>query len=80
MTDSLRTSIQVRAGVIPGTTEPEHTRQWTISSQHWDNLEANPGKQAEALAKLAGQAFGYAQLLTLQPDRFNWVQVDWLWY
>jgi hypothetical protein len=38
-----------------------------------------PGKQSEALATINGQAAGYAGLLMLQPDRFNWVRTDWLW-
>lgn len=77
--ESTRVVVEVQAGVVPGTPEPEHTRRWVISSQRWYELESEPGKQSEVLAELNGQAAGYAGLLMLQPDRFNWVRTEWLW-
>lgn len=78
MTDSAMVILEVCAGVVPGVPETEHTRRWVISSARWHELEAMPGLQAEALAKLNGEAQGYAMLLMLQPERFNWVKVEWL--
>ena len=77
--DSARVIVEVQAGLIPGTPDQEHSRQWVISSETWYGMQDDPGKQSEALATLNGQAIGYAAFLMLQPDRFNWVRTDWLW-
>lgn len=74
--DSARVIIEVLAGVIPGTPEPEFTRRFTMSSEEWQKAG---DKQAEKLAELNGRAAGYAALLQLQPDRLNWVRTEWLW-
>ena len=78
MVDSARVIVEVRAGVIPETAEPEHTRRWALNSGTWQ-AAVDAGKQADALAELNGRAQGYAGMLMLQPDRFNWVRTDWLW-
>lgn len=74
--NSTKVIVEVMAGVIPGQPEEEHTRRWALSSDEW---EAAGDKASEKLAVLNGQAIGYAALLMLQPDRFNWVRTDWLW-
>lgn len=74
---SARVLIEVRAGVIPETAEPEYTKQWGITSEQWEAVA--PADQSALLADLNGRAQGYAMLLMLQPDRVNWVRTDWLW-
>jgi hypothetical protein len=77
--DTARFAIEVVAGVLPGTPEPELTRRWAVSSTEW--REANDaGKGAELLANRSGQAAAYAALLQLQPDRLNWVKTEWIWF
>jgi hypothetical protein len=78
MVESARVVVEVHAGVVPGTAEPEYTRRWALSSSAWQ-AAADSGTQSEALAELNGKAQGYAGLLMLQPDRLNWVRTDWLW-
>lgn len=74
--ESARVIIEVQAGVVPGTPEAEYTKRWAITSGEWEKA----GDQASnLLAERNGQAQGYAGLLMLQPDRLNWVRVDWLW-
>jgi hypothetical protein len=76
MSDNARVIVEVLAGLIPGQPEPEYTRRWELASIEWET--AGPS-QSETLAVLNGQAQGYAALLMLQPDRLNWVRVDWIW-
>ncbi len=77
MSDSARVIVEVVAGLIPGQQpEQEYTRRWALTSAEW---EAAGSAQSEALAVLNGKAQGYAGLLMLQPDRFNWVRTDWIW-
>lgn len=73
-----RCGVDVVAGVLPGTPEPEFTRQWFITSEEW---YADEGKnQAHLLSDLAGKASAWATYLMLQPDRFNWVKSEWIWF
>lgn len=72
----VRVIIEVLAGLLPETPEVEFTRRIVITSEEWE--EAKEG-QVELLARKTGEAEGYAHMLMLQPDRLNWVRVDWLW-
>jgi hypothetical protein len=74
--ENARVIVEVLAGLIPGQPELEYTRRWVLTSAEW--AAAGP-TQSEVLAVLNGKAQGYAGLLMLQPDRLNWVRVDWLW-
>lgn len=77
--ESARVIVEVVAGLIPGKDpEPEFTRRWAITSQEWQEAQAND-KSGELLATVNGKAQGYAALLMLQPDRLNWVRTDWVW-
>jgi hypothetical protein len=73
--ESARVLLEVQAGVIPETPEPELTKRWAITTTEWEESEHQSG----LLAERNGQAQGYAQLLMLQPDRVNWVRLDWVW-
>lgn len=72
-----RVIIEVLAGIIPNQPEPEFTRRYAITSEEWNAAQGE--NQAMLLAERNGQAFGYANLLALQPDHVNWVRVDWIW-
>lgn len=74
---SVRVAVEVVAGLLPGTPDPEHTRRFFIYSDEWYGVDRM--KQLERLGVVNGQAQGYAMLLMLQPDRHNWVRTDWLW-
>jgi hypothetical protein len=76
--DQARVIVEVVAGLLPQRPEPEFTRRWAISSQEWSEA-GEADRQSERLAELNGRAVGYAGLLMLQPDRLNWVRVDWIW-
>lgn len=70
--------LEVTAGVMVERPDPEHTRQYALSSDDWHKATENGG-QAAALAELNGKATGYASLLMMQPDTVNWVRLDWIW-
>lgn len=74
--DSAKVIISVTAGVVPEIAETEYTRNWAITSEEWEKAGDDV---AVLLSQRNGQASGYAQMLMLQPDRLNWVRLDWLW-
>jgi hypothetical protein len=76
-TKSVRCAVDVVAGVLPGTPEPEFTRTFHITSDEW--YAADQDNKLNLLSDLAGRANGYAQYLMLAPDRFNWVKTEWVW-
>lgn len=79
---SVKLIVEVTAGLIPGEPEQEYTRRFTMTSAEWEEATQSrvaPSAHGELLAKLNGQALGYAGYLMLQPDRLNWVRTDWLW-
>uniref|UniRef100_UPI003F49B3EE hypothetical protein n=1 Tax=Nonomuraea sp. CA-251285 TaxID=3240002 RepID=UPI003F49B3EE len=76
--DTARVIVEVVAGLLPGRPDAGHTRRWVLTSQQWDDLADDVARSA-ALAELNGRAQGYAGLLMLQPDRLNWVRLDWIW-
>jgi hypothetical protein len=77
----------VTAGVIPGTAEEEHTRQWVISSETFyqedemsddEFTKAHPDGKS-TFKEYCDEAFEYARSLH-NPRYLNWVRVDWIWY
>jgi hypothetical protein len=75
---SARVIVEVVAGLIPQQAEPEFTRRWALTSEEW-YAAADADAQFVLLAELNGRATGYAGMLMLQPQRLNWVRVDWIW-
>lgn len=70
MAKSLKLAIEVRAGIIPGEPIEEHSKNWYLSREEYEDID-------QWLAA-AGAANLYA--LTLQnPERLNWVKVEWVW-
>lgn len=76
--ETARLVVEVVAGVIPGQPMDEHTRRYVLTSSQWQQAKTD-GKTGDVLAELTGRAQGYAMLLSLQPDRVNWVRTEWLW-
>jgi hypothetical protein len=73
-----RCAVDVFAGVLPGTPEDDLTRRFWITSEEW---QANEGKnQSELLSDMAGKAAAWATFVMLQPERFNWVKLEWVWF
>lgn len=73
----VRIAVDVVAGVLPGTPEDEYTRQFFITSKDWYEEDAN---QAQLLSDLNGKAMSWANYLMLQPDRFNWIKLEWIYF
>lgn len=69
---ALRVSIEVVAGIIPGHPDPQHTRQFIITSDEWHD------KTGEAAMKVYGFAQEYMRTLW-NPQRVNWVQCVWMY-
>lgn len=74
-----RCAVDVVAGVLPGTPEPEWTRTFHISSDEW-NAASGTVETIHLLTDLSGRATAYATYLMLLPDRFNWVKLEWVWF
>ncbi len=72
-----RCAVQVDAGLLPGTPDPEFTKVWAIQSEEWHAAEE---RQEMLLIELAGKANAYATLLMMRPDRLNWVKTEWIWF
>ena len=68
---SAKVIIEVVAGLLPGTPEPEFTRRWFISADEWEN-------DSHAVIRAYGESREYAASLE-NPARLNWVRRDWLW-
>ena len=78
MTESARVGVDVVAGVLPGTPMDEVTQRWFLTSEEW---YANDGAdQARLLSAMNGKALAWANYLMMQPDRFNWVKLEWVWF
>lgn len=72
-----RSAVDVVAGIIPGISEDDFTRRFFITSEEWNAEGAN---QVNLLCDLAGKASAYATYLMIQPDRLNWVKLEWVWF
>ncbi len=68
--ETARILIQVTAGVVKDLVMPEFTRQYTITSKHWEN-------PVEVL-NIYNNAFEYARLL-MNPRKVNWVKLHWIY-
>jgi hypothetical protein len=69
---------EVNAGLIPDQIEPEHRRQWALTSAEWDGgkgLELFMARQAEARAYAA-----YLELLCVNGRAVNWTRIDFVWF
>lgn len=75
--ESARVIIEVVAGLIPGTPEPEFTKRFVVTSREWHEA-GSPELAYAALRKREKEADEYAQQLR-EPSRLNWVRVDWIW-
>ena len=69
--NSLKCRITVQAGVIVGVDIQALTRQWDITQDDLDN----PPRYLDT----TGAAMNYAMSLQ-NPEKVNWVRLDWLWY
>ena len=69
--ESLKCSIQVFAGILPGEPLPELTREWHFTNKDLDN----PPDYIDR----SGAALNYAMSL-MNPAQNNWVKMEWIWY
>lgn len=74
-TEPVKVLIEVVAGVIPGTPEPEFGKKWTITSREWEESDSEMG----LLAKRAGEAEAYMHLMMMHPEHVNWVRLEVVW-
>lgn len=69
--EGLKCTVTVMAGVILGNPLPELTRTWSFIQADLDNPPTYIDR--------TGSAMNYA--ISLQnPERVNWVRLDWIWY
>lgn len=65
---------EVTAGLIPGTPTPELTKRWGMTS---GERESEQGSSIFTWRTL--EASHYLQRLH-DPNRLNWVRLDWIWF
>lgn len=60
--------------------EPDvkYTRQWDVTVREWA-VAGTIEMQEVLLAEKVGLAQGYAFWLMIQPQKFNFVRMDWIW-
>jgi len=76
----LRASLEVRAGVIPRTPEPELTKQFHYTEEEYEEDLAQPEEEKETtFVKKVQEAVAYSIPL-MNPRRLNWVELTWIWY
>jgi len=69
--NSLKCSIHVWAGIIPGEPDSRFTRTWNFTQEDLDN----PPNYIDR----TGAAMNYAMSLQ-NPKKVNWVKLEWVWY
>ena len=69
--EGLKCSVHVLAGVIIGERIPEATRTWNFTQEDLDNPPTYIDR--------TGAAMNYAMSLQ-NPQKYNWVRLEWLWY
>lgn len=75
----LQAAWTVTAGVIPGTIEPEHTRQWMYTSELREQDAAIAQEQdTNNFTRMMQEAHDYALQIT-NPAYLNWVKVEFMW-
>lgn len=67
----LKCTVKVSAGVILGQAMKEYTREWFFTQADLDN--------PPTYIDLTGAAMNYAMSLQ-DPQKVNWVRLDWIWY
>ena len=68
---ALKCSIQVVAGIIPGKPISKFARVWKFTQE---DLDAPP-----TYIDKSGAAMNYAMSLQ-NPQKVNWVKLEWIWY
>ena len=71
MGEALKCSIHVYAGIIVGESMPEYSRVWHMTQKDLDN--------PPTYIDNGGAAMNYAMSLQ-NPEKVNWVRLDWIWY
>jgi hypothetical protein len=66
---SARAAFEVTAGLIPGQTMHEYTKQFFFTSEDPDTR----------FAELRNDAIAYATQV-IDPSQVNWVRLDWVWF
>ena len=79
--DSAKAIFEVRAGLIPGTADPEHTRRWVITSGEWEAADEK-GEADLLLMEVHFKAVAYCQILQAlcaSGRSVNWTDLTFLW-
>lgn len=82
-----RCAWEVRAGIVPGTPMPEHTRRFVLTSDgFYADAELTEEQMKEKypdgknlFLQAQSEAMEYARTLQ-HPNFVNWVELNWIWY
>ena len=76
---SVRCAWEVSAGLIPGIPESDHTRRWWVTSpDYWSAAEKGEEALRALIEEKEAEARAYYEELR-NPNRWNWVRLDWVW-
>jgi hypothetical protein len=76
---ALKAAWEVRAGIVPGTTRHELTRQWVYTSLDYEADRKLPPEQETKFVQLRKEATDYWVSLN-DPRQHNWADLTWIWY
>lgn len=80
-TNALKASWTVKAGVIPGTSEPKLSKVWYYTSGEaaQDRANSADGKEENLFTSKMKEATAYFVQMN-DPRRLNWAHLDFMWY
>ncbi len=68
----------VTAGVIPGRTVDEYSKQWGYTSTDYEQDKQTPQDHPTIFSKRLDEAHEYAKSIS-NPGFVNWVRVEFMW-
>ena len=68
--EAVKCTVFVTAGVILGKPVPEYTRGWNFTQKDY---------KPPTYVDQTGAAMNYAMSLQ-NPEKVNWVRLEWIWY
>jgi hypothetical protein len=80
MREGLKGFWAVSAGIVPGDTMPQYTKNFYYLSAHYDEdiKGAKEGSKESHFQSFRDEALAYAKDI-MDPRSVNWVKLEWVW-
>ena len=76
--EAARCAWEIRAGIIPGQPDAEHTERFVLTSAEWESPE---GLRLFHVRQAMAQAYAqYLSLRSSQGREVNWVETTFIWF